>query len=158
MLNFLAMLLFTILIVLPKTSYSQTVELEEIQPLSFGTIVVLSNVEVESYQISKEGNVELSDNLLVFSPGQRGLYRVTGLPPNSNVLLSTQILDNFFRSTELNTERFRFTSLNTSVVHRTDDTGRVVLPVGGTISTSGNGSLVFGAAPHTADFIVEIDY
>lgn len=132
--------------------------LEEIQPLSFGTIVVLSNSQVESYVISKEGNVQLSSNLLQVTPGQRGLYRVFNITPNTNVILSTQILDGEFVSSELNTERFTFTSINTATVYRTDENGEVIIPVGGTLSTSGNGNLVYGNSALTADYLVEVSY
>ncbi len=132
--------------------------IQEIQPLTFGSIAVLANDDTYQYSITRQGGISKSDKIIIVSPGQRGLYRVSDLPPNSVVVVTAQILDNELDSTELNNERMDFVSLDSVGAYFTDQNGEAVVSVGGTISTKGGGSLVYGNLPLRGDYLIEIDF
>jgi hypothetical protein len=140
--------------------YSASVfaEVEVMQSLSFGTLAVLSNNQVQTLTLTKEGDVYLTNDLISVVAPQRALFRLFNIQANQTIIVRGTIINSELQSSELNTEAFTFESLNMKTVFVSDDFGEVIIPVGGTISTSGNGNMIFGGLPLTADFYLEISY
>jgi len=133
-------------------------DIEILQTLDFGTVAIKSNNRIERYTISKEGNNNASSNIVIFSNGTRGLFRLFNLPSNQNVFITTTIADLTLRSPEFNTDQFNFESLESLTVFRTDANGEVIVPVGGTIATNGDGSINFGVSPLAGTFSFSVNY
>ena len=133
-------------------------DIEQVQALDFGTLVVLKNDEVESFRLGRNGNVSFSDAFLIFSPPQRAIFSLSELPADSVIRVSAFVLDPVFTSASLNTERFTFDELDFLPIINSDINGEAQVFVGGQISTSGDGSTNFGTFPLSAGYRFTIDF
>jgi hypothetical protein len=139
-----------IIFVISTVSVAQ-VEVELVQPLDFGQVVVLRNDSVGTYVIDKRGRINYSTNFGIITPGQNGLYRVSGLTPNTVRTFNIVSI-----ATEMNTnggafnETFDIAITDFDNERVVDSNGEVLIRFGGTISTSGSTGVNFEATPYNA--------
>lgn len=140
------------------TTHQAHADIEQLQALSFGKLVVLTNAEPELFRIDKEGDVSYSDAYRVIEPPERASFRIFNLPANTPITVSTLILQPALFSPSPNLERFTFAELDHFGLVTTDELGEVTIWVGGAISTSGEGSINFGDFPLAANYRFTIDF
>lgn len=146
------------LIIATVIQFPLRADIEMVSQLDFGTIAVLDNTGVETYQLYSDGRVRTSDNILIVKNGAPAVMRVFNLDPNIPLVVSTLITNNTFRSPEPNTNTFELTEVATPILLNTDEFGEVIFNVGGTLATDADGSLLYGNSFLLAQFDVTIDF
>lgn len=125
---------------LPRLAFSNDIQLEE--PLNFGHIAIKDNNSVQTLRITSSGTMTKTEGLIVVEPGQAGRYLLYGFP--SNTLLNIQVDPTPVTSTfDSGTPQATFTllpQLDTNL-YTTNGLGEVILPLGGELTTSGDGQL-----------------
>jgi hypothetical protein len=152
-------ILFGSLLFAVTSNIAVRADIEELQALSFGKLVVLNNDEIETLRIDKAGNLSYSDVFRVINPPQRARFRAFNLPANTPLNVSSVILQSTLATDRPNLQRFTFDELDHLGVIITDETGEASIWVGGQISTSGEGPILYGdSVPFTADYRLTIDF
>lgn len=132
--------------------------LEETQPLSFGTLVVLDNSTSGSVEIDEVGNVSISNHFATIESPQYGVVQLSGFPPNAELFITPIIMQSQLSADIVSPEQFTLSSINTvsSVVINSDGTDEI--RVGGEITTSGSGSMNFADADFSASYSLTFNY
>lgn len=113
--------------------------IEELQRLSYGMAAVKHNNPSSSLTLSPQGIAAYGDAFVYIAPTRPGRYRVTGLPPFTDLNISIAPIELSRSGTGLGP----FLTLDTAVSHplvpRTDAAGTVEFYLGARLTTSGSG-------------------
>jgi hypothetical protein len=126
----------------------------EIQALDFGTIAVTDNSSAESLTIDKFGNTIVSSKLLVVSPPTSGRFLIDNLAPNTGISISMSHNASTMTPLISSQEFFTFSLTDYSDYLVADANGEAELLIGGTITTSGSGSLNFAQTDYRINYRV----
>jgi hypothetical protein len=118
-------------------------EITELQALSFGTVVVISNTSPESFTIQKNGFINNSAGLRTMNNHQPAIFEVTDLNPNSFYNTTIDISTPSFTPQGGSAETFTLSISDFDSRVQANAQGVLQIRVGGTITTSGNGILNF---------------
>ena len=112
--------------------------IEQLRPLSFGTLGVPSNVSILSLVVQPNNNLQADPGLVVISAPETGMFRLTGFPPN--VTLEVTVTDSELTAGGSGLpEKFTATQYTTSSLFSGSE-GTVDFPLGATLRTSGSGN------------------
>ncbi|SBS26576.1 hypothetical protein MAQ5080_00557 [Marinomonas aquimarina] len=133
-------------------------DIEEVTPLSFGSIVVLSNDSVESISINHNGIVSSTQAIMTVTPPTVGEFLLSNFPLNQRLFLSAQSIQSTTNSAVYSTEQFVMSNVDVPNVIFTDGNGNAQVNVGGTLSTSGSGNKSFVDTAYHIRFQLSVDY
>jgi hypothetical protein len=130
----------------------------QVQELNFGTIAVIDNSASESLTIDKFGNTTVSAHLLVVSPPIPGRFLIDNLAPNTGISISMSHNASTMTPLISSQEFFTFSLTDYSDYLVADANGEAELLIGGTIATSGSGSLNFAQTDYRINYRVTFLY
>lgn len=148
-------LIYLLLFTLSANCLSQIVE--EI-PISFGTIALVNNDTQGSLSIDIFGNVSVDSNFRVITPGNFGVFQVSGLPANSSLAVDVSVTNPSMNPGRAFVETFVFSVTSFDALARANASGDATVRVGGTITTSGSGSRNFEQASYESQIRVTINF
>lgn len=126
-------------------------ELTEVRQLNFGSFALRNNNTQASLVVTPDNDTFGDGEFVVLSEGQRGEYRLTGLPENVSFFLGVDlpnppaeggvVLDNASEATGGAGPAFSLADLTIADggVLMSDNTGEAMLYIGGTLRSNGNG-------------------
>lgn len=114
-----------------------TVSLDVLVPLDFGTLAVSRNDLSYSLTLSATGIYGFSQGILLVTPGQPARYRVKGLPANTTVTL--ELFPGFLSRPGNVGPYLTIKDGSWPKTLASDQQGEVVLQLGASIATDGNG-------------------
>jgi len=126
----------------------------ELQALDFGTIAVTDNSSAASLTIDKFGNTTVSPHLLVVSQPIPGRFLIDNLAPNTGISISMSHNASTMTPLISSQEFFTFSLTDYSDYLVADANGEAELLIGGTITTSGSGSLNFAQTDYRINYRV----
>ncbi|MFT2109966.1 DUF4402 domain-containing protein [Marinomonas sp. 2405UD68-3] len=128
------------------------------QPLSFGRIVLSHNASVGSYTIDYLGNISTTNHFRIIEAGSPAEFLLFDYPPNSQVFITPTVIQAETNSAPFSAEQFTLANLTSpgSVFIRTDGTSEI--NVGGTLRTSGSGSMNYSDADYTINLQVSFNF
>ncbi len=128
------------------------------QPLSFGRIVISNNASIGSYTIDYLGNISVTNHFRIIEAGAPAEFFLFDYPPNSQVFITPTVIQAQTSSSPFSTEQFTLANLTSpsSVFIRTDGTSEI--NVGGTLRTSGSGSMNYSDANYTVNLQVSFNF
>jgi hypothetical protein len=129
-------------------------EIYEIQALDFGTIAVIDNSSAASMTIDKFGNTTVSAHLRIVSPPIPGHFLINDLPPSTGISINMSHNSNTMTPLSSSQEFFTFSLTDYTDYLVTDVNGEAELLIGGTITTSGSGSLNFAQTDYRINYRV----
>jgi hypothetical protein len=89
-------LLFGALIFLPLIALHAQV-IQQLQPLSFGTIAIINNSQPGTLTIDRFGNVTSSNNFRIVLPPQEAVFQLYNLAPNTGISITLSHSSNQLR-------------------------------------------------------------
>lgn len=132
-------------------------EIELIQPLSFGTIVVGNNSNVSSIEISPIGNITTSNQIWLVEKGHHAEFVISGYPAYKQINVRAEIIDTDTSSSISGGEQFKLETVKTAPFVTTDITGKAKVYLGGTLRTTGNGHMYLNT-DYSAQIQIELNY
>ncbi|WAJ70814.1 DUF4402 domain-containing protein [Catenovulum adriaticum] len=133
-------------------------QLDMIQPLTFGTIVVGKNDGVSYIEVSPLGTMKAYNHIWIIKSGQNAEFLVSNLPPYKEVNIQVDTLTTT-TSTQINdTEQFlvdTVTILPSPIT--TDSTGKAKIYIGAVLKTTGNNKIYLNTE-YTANFRITLNY
>jgi hypothetical protein len=140
-----------------STSISWAQIVEEI-PISFGTIALVHNDSVGSLSIDIFDNLSVDNNFRVITPGNFGVFNISGLPANSALPVQVNITNSTMNPGRAFDESFTFSVSSYDQTARADASGNATIRVGGTITTSGTGNRNFEQATYESQIRITINF
>lgn len=129
--------LWAVLCAAPFVAYATIVET---QPVSFGVFALRDNAAAYDMVISPSGSISNHASYVMISPGQNGIFDLTDLPPDT--VLGVSIGDISLDPDAGGGPSFGAVDFTFSPVNPvTDITGAATINVGGTLRTSGSGTM-----------------
>ncbi|MFC4699872.1 hypothetical protein ACFO4O_06870 [Glaciecola siphonariae] len=153
--DFIFKSLCVLFLLLPTVVHAQLVE---VRSVDFGEIAIVSNNSVQSIRMDYLGNINTDSSIRILRRGTPGLFRASGFAGNVQLFITSNILNSTMNPGVVSGEYPNLSTLNVppSVFTRSDGTADI--PVGGTVSTSGNGSLTFADAVYSSNIQITIDF
>lgn len=130
----------------------------EARSLSFGSIAIISNNSQEFVRISHTGNVSTSTHVMVVTPPITGEFILSNFPANQRLSISGQAILPSSISSQYSSEQFSLTDVDVPSAIFSDTSGSAILPIGGTLSTSGSGSNSYIDTDYTIRYQISINY
>lgn len=141
---------------LPMQAYSNDIEF--IQNLDFGDIVVVDNSSPGTISLSYLGQLTVSNHFRIISPSQIGQVRLSNYPVNAELFVDAFVLQPNSSSAQVSPEQFQLTSISHPVSVRTRVDGTAIINLGGTIQTSGSGSLAYSDTDYSISIQIQVQY
>jgi hypothetical protein len=133
-------------------------DVEITQTLNFGIVAVLDNSSVHTYTIDESGNFSISGGFAIIAPGNPGAIRLSNYPGNIEVFVNGVVITAVLNPGQISQEYFVFTSVNVPPTVRTSSLGEEEFTFGGTIQTSGSGSIQFVDAQYAGQLRIDLNY
>lgn len=133
-------------------------DIEFIQDLDFGDIVVVDNSSVGSISLSYLGQRTISNHFRVISPSQVGQVRLSNYPVNAELFVDAFVLQPSSTSVNVSPEQFQLVDIDHPVSVRTRTDGTAIINLGGTIQTSGSSSLAFADTDYSISIQIQVQY
>ncbi|MCU4677440.1 DUF4402 domain-containing protein [Catenovulum sp. 2E275] len=147
--------LILLFVLIPSVCMSQ---IEMIQPLSFGTIVVGKNNEVSYIEVSPLGVTQAHNHIWLIEEGQNAEFLVTNLPPYREINVQIDILTPTAKSNFHDTEQFVVDSVAAFPSPITaDSVGQAKIYVGAVLKTTGNNQTYLNTE-YMANFRITLNY
>ncbi|MGC9386781.1 MAG: DUF4402 domain-containing protein [Hydrogenovibrio sp.] len=111
------------------------------EPLNFGRIAIKDNNSLQTLRIRTNGHINKTDGIIVLEPGQPGRYFLYNFPANTTLdiqVLQPAVSTGFSGSSPLQATFILLPQLELSQ-YTTNLLGEVTLPLGGELTTSGDG-------------------
>lgn len=139
-------------------SVSLLAEVVNIRPLSFGRIVISDNSTIGEYTIDYLGNITATNHFRIIEAGSPAEFLLFNYPANAQVFITPSVIQASTSSTPFSTGQFTLVNLTSpgSIFIRTDGTAEV--GVGGTLRTSGSGSMNYSDADYTINLQISFDF
>lgn len=148
--------LITIGLLISATNVNADVEIT--QSLNFGVVAVLDNSLSHTYAIDESGNFAISGGFRIITPGIPGAIRLTNYPGNIEVFVSGNVITAVLNPGLISQEYFDFVSVNVPTTVRTSSLGEEEFTFGGTIQTSGSGSIQFADAQYSGQLRIDLNF
>lgn len=128
------------------------------QEVKFGKLVVLDNSDVYTLSIQPDGRINAPPQIALINPGQPGRYLLYDFPANTQLNLSIANLPSGSGFSAGTTEaEFSMALFLTQSAWTTNALGEVLVEVGGSLSTSGDGKRYLNGE-YFKNFQMKIDY
>lgn len=134
-------------------SFSLASQIDIVEPLKFGEIVILNNTEVSTLEIFNNGTQRNQGRILVINKGAPAVINISGFAPHTLIQLDVSLP---ITSTSPIGEPLRIIQLGLPNQLRVDNLGNAVITFGGTLATTGTGSNYYDQA--TYQFLIPIDF
>mmetsp|Transcript_49740 Transcript_49740/g.158866 ORF Transcript_49740/g.158866 Transcript_49740/m.158866 type:complete len:156 (-) Transcript_49740:877-1344(-) len=154
--NFIVCLIVAFSIFFFSTNIKADVEVT--QTLNFGIVAVLDNTSAHTYAIDESGNISISGGFAIIAPGNPGAIRLSNYPGNIEVFVNGVVITAVLNPGQISQEYFVFTSVNVPPTVRTNSLGEEEFTFGGTIQTSGSGSIQFVDAQYAGQLRIDLNY
>ncbi len=119
----------------------------ESQRLDFGSFALSSNVASSTLSVPSDGGpVVPTGNIHIIQPGNRGIYQLTGFPPNTALTITVVPTAISTVVNPLLNESFTVISIDSAPFVMSNGVGSVTIYVGATLSSSGNGNTYIDSA------------
>ena len=154
--RFLTLLLTLTLCSLPAVAAQRGLETE---PLFFGQVIVNDNTSVRSCVITPLGVETCDFGLTLLQHGQRGVYRLTGFDPNTQlgaVIDTASPLANSRDATLIDISDFKLDPAIDVTPQTPDASGNMTLKIGATLSTRANAA--YPVTPFRGTYRLTITY
>lgn len=145
---------FSVFFILLFSQCVVVAEITELQALNFGTVAVISNNSAASLTVDKFGNFNVSSQLRSVTPPTPGRFLVNNLAPNTGISISMSHNATTMTPLISSQEFFTFSLTDYSDYLVADGNGEAELFIGGTITTSGSGSLNFAQTDYRINYRV----
>jgi hypothetical protein len=132
--------IFVVASVLLSTAYAATVT--EVQSLRFGKIVVIENNAQHRMVVRPNGSIATAAKILIIEPGQPGIFQLNDFPASTSINASLNELadpTSSFSEGGVPTAQFQIEPFFDFTSYITDVNGQMDIPMGGNLTTSGNG-------------------
>lgn len=127
--------------------------------LSFGTVVVTDNSTISNVTVNLSDGKTLSTNkMLILVPGQLAEFTLINFTPYSLLNISANILSSETSSDTGSLSQFSLTNLTIESTVTVDNSGMATLFMGGTLSTSGNGTNSYISTNYHSTYNIVISY
>jgi len=146
---------FILMCLIPKLGLTDIVEL---RPLDFGQIAITSNASVSELTMDHLGNLNFDEHIRIMSRGEPGIYLASGFAGNVQLFVTALVQNRVMNPGVVSGEFVSLTALDTPVSINTRPDGTAEIPVGGTIATSGSGSMAFADAVYVSNIQVTINF
>lgn len=133
-------------------------ELIQIRPLDFGDIAIIDNTAAHTLSIDRLGNISVDSGIRIIRPGQPGEFEASGFAGNVELFITSQVISDVMNPGRVSGEYPNLVSLATAASVRTESDGTAIIFVGGTIQTSGSGSLDFVDETYSSDIRITINF
>lgn len=137
---------------------SHAQEIEVIQDINLGTIVVTNNDTVGVLDLSEAGNMTISNHFRIISPGQPGIIELRDFAWSAEIHINAYIMQNTTLSGVISPEKFTMTQINVPSSIVTEGDGSAEIHFGAQISTSGSGSKRFADTTFTSQIKFAFQY
>lgn len=151
-------MIFIVLVLILSIRSAHAQEVVEVSPLYFGTMVILDNSSAGTIEVDELGNTTVSTNFAVVDPPTYGEYQLVGFASNATLFVTTGIVQAQTTTDTHSDEQFTLTAVNVVNSINVDSDGNADFRVGGTLQTSGSGSLNYGDQTYTCRLIITVDY
>jgi len=149
---------FLIIMMLILSVNAASQEIQEVRPISFGSVVILDNASPGSINIDFLGNVTISTHFGVIETPLYGIFRLVDYPAHANLFLTGGIIQGQTTSIQFSPEQFTLTNVNLPASVRVESDGTVDFRAGGRIVTSGSGSTTFADTTYTSRLIITVNF
>lgn len=146
------------LVILLLLSNAASAQIVEDVPISFGTVAVVNNDSSGSLSVDIFGNLSVDSNFRVITPGNFGVFSISGLPANSSLPVEISVTNPSMNPGRAFNETFVFSVNSFDQTARADARGEATIRVGGTITTSGSGSRNFEQASYESQIRITINF
>jgi hypothetical protein len=150
--------LFLLMLLLLPLNMPNAQVIQQLQPLSFGTIAIVNNSQAGTLTIDRFGNVTSNTNFRIVLPPQEAVFQLYNLAPNTGVSITLSHSSNQLRPVGTSGEYLEFTLTDYSRYLVVERDGTVEFRVGGTVSTTGSGSLNYAQAEHSIVYRINLLY
>lgn len=149
---------YLLLLLLVTISTASAAELTTETPLNFGKIAIRNNNSISTVSISRTGAPQSTGAIYILTPGTPGVYTLSGLPTYINVNLSVDLPATSAMNYP-NTAQFSMTAVDHPSAINMGPTGTAQFKMGGTLSTSGNGTKnYYSGAEYVVYVNLNLDY
>lgn len=147
-----------IVIAITISCFVRAADVEFIQNLHFGDIVIVDNSSPGTFSLSYFGERFVSNHFKIISPSQVGQVLLSDYPVNSELFINAFVLQANSNSDAISSEQFQLTAIShpPSVLIKTD--GTAIINIGGTIKTSGSGSLAYADTNYSIAIQIQVQY
>lgn len=128
------------------------------QTLNFGVVAVSDNSAAHTYSIDESGNLAISGGFRIITPGNPGAILLTNYPGNIEVFVTGNVITTVLNPGQISQEYFDFVSVNVPSTVRTSSLGEEEFTFGGTIQTSGSGSIQFTDAQYSGQLRIDLNF
>ena len=149
---------FGLSLLLVSLSIVSAQEIELIQPLSMGNIVIANNDTPGFININQYGQVSSSNNIHIIKVGEVGLMELTDFYQHVELHITPYILQPKSLPEKYSREVFTLTQLNVSQRIFTEGDGSALIPFGGKLTTSGSGVNHFSDTTYTHQIKLTVNY
>lgn len=129
--------------------------IEQLRPLTFGTLAVPGNASVLNLVVSHDGPLQVAAGLVVVALPEAGRYRLSGFPANVGLEVSVTDAELTAGGSGL-PEKFTATLYNTPTVFAGPD-GSIEFSLGATLRSSGSGNPYIDA-PYSGSATMSVRY
>ncbi|MDG1120949.1 MAG: DUF4402 domain-containing protein [Glaciecola sp.] len=133
-------------------------DIEFIQDLDFGDIVVVDNSSPGTISLSYLGQLTVSSHFRIISPSQIGQVLLSNYPVNAELFVDAFVLQPNSSSAQVSPEQFQLTAISHPTSVRTRVDGTAIINLGGTIQTSGSGSLAYSDTDYSISIQIQVQY
>lgn len=109
-----------------------------VEHLSFGTVAVGSNHSVSTITVTTAGNMVTTGSAYVLAEGHPAELELSDLPARKELTLTATLPTSLIRVGGGTTNYFNLSAISLPSRVVTDGTGYALVPIGGTLATSGN--------------------
>lgn|GEM_PF-3570344 len=149
---------FAVSLLLITLSVAHGQEIELIQPLSMGNIVIANNNTPGFININQYGQVSSSSNIHIISVGEVGVMELTDFYQHVELHITPHILQGQSFAEKYSSEVFTLEQIHVTQRIYTESDGSAVVPFGGKLTTSGSGVNHFVDTTYTHQLKLTVSY
>ena len=133
-------------------------EIELIQPLNFGNIVVAHNNSIGFINLNEYGQISTSDNIHTITQGDVGIFELTDFYKHVKLRIIPHIIQQRSIPKKFSNEVFNLTEINVAETIYTEGDGSALIPFGAKLTTSGSGKNHFTDTTYTHQIKLVLQY
>lgn len=132
-------------------------DINPVQLLDFGIIVIADNSSPASITLDEFDNVAADPSFRIISRGQPAIYQITGLVPNTTFTVDVDVINVSMNPGVAALEYFDLEIIRVKNTVLSDSLGQAILTFGGKITTSGSGGLDFAEATYSSNIRITVN-
>ena len=128
------------------------------QSLNFGSLAILDNHSVQFIKFDYLGNISYSKGLRVIERGHIAIAEIISPRKNALLYITTDIIQPITEANGATDNHFRLTDIYTKPYVHVAANGPTILPIGGRLETSGNGSSNYADVDYNSRFSITVNF